>query len=715
MHTFKFYNYVYSPLRSLFLIFTTSLIFLLTFKTSAQFWVLTGGKADSLSKNLLEKYSIDISKVESYKHQINKESKWYAYQDSMKLEYKKDTLEINFKNVKPIKFKDKNVFPFLIESNESEEIDLSLDSVVLANECELYFLAKNFNEFAGPISVKNFKKGFKRLLHTSNFASSGIYVILVEKNESDQLLSHIRISSISYKEKDLDRSKFKVVSTSPQADCYPELNPQSFAVGRVFTYGRNNCSFSILNNENNDRRPLVLSARHCISGGDPFVLSANDIAAIENARFKVAWRHTCGSTTTESYRWEGTGSTYLAAQWPSDHLLVELEDDLPFSINYLGWNRIDVSNGTLIYGLHHPSGGVYQGRQHYSSGFINSQGADKYHINWTLGETAGGSSGSPLIRSQDHKVLGGLSFGNNTDYYFKLSNAWSTSNGPLKPHLSNVQNLSSMDALIPTQISGPTTLCTNSTTTYSMPNLLPGENVTWSVSGGLQIIASTGQSVTVKANGSNILGTLTATYTVIKDAEENTVHSLSNSIKIWQGKPAISLTNQTTNHTSSGYSLNMSSTGTNYLRINNTSNMNSVSWNFPSGWSYSGTSGFDVSIYSWSGSNSFTVSATNSCGTNSGYFFPTTGNYKIASNSMIYPNVATDFVHVKLYDDEKWDEVENVRIIHAASGKVHFSSNANKSVDSDGLKISLNKLPPGSYVVEVISKTLRDSHHLIIK
>lgn len=705
------------PPPLLFLHLTLVFFFFLSFSTCAQFWVISGGKADSLSKNFIEEYSIDLSKVDSYKHKIKKDSESYLKQDSLKLEFKKDTIDFDFKNVKLKKLKNKNVFSYLFEADEIEEINMVLDSLVLEIGAELYLLSKDLNDFAGPITRNNFKKGYKRLFHTSAFNSSGIYIILIEPEGSEEIRSHMHLSAVKYKELNSNSKKLKVSSTSPSSDCFPELNPQAFGVGRFESEGRNNCSFAVVNNENNDRRPLVLSARHCISGGDPFTLSSNDIYAIENAEFSIAWRYYCGGST-ESTRWVGTGSTYLASQWPSDHLLVELEDDLPFSINYLGWNRVDVSNNTPVYGLHHPSGGVYQSRQHYSSGYITSQGADKYDVNWSIGETTNGSSGSPLFRSGDHVILGGLSYGVNTDHYFKLSNAWSTGNGPLKPHLSNSQNLSSIGALIPTKINGPLILCTNSIATYNMPNLLAGENVTWSVSGGLQILNFTGQSVTLKANGSYISGTLTATYTVISDANQNAVHTLSNSINIWQGKPVISVTNQTTNNTSTGYGMNLSPTGTNSLHFNNTSYVNTVSWSFPSGWSYSSSTGFDVSIYSWSGNSSFTVTATNSCGSNSAYFYPTGGNYRVANTAKLYPNIANEFVNVSLDDGINWDEVDKIRIVNTSTGKVYYSSgivNSDLNKETSQYKISLLKIPSGSYVVELLYMNRKESHHLIIE
>lgn len=689
-----------------------------------QFWVLSGSKADSISRIIFERYSIMPDEVQRFTHVPDKMSRSYLEQDSLKSEFKRDSIRINFKEVIPRKVRDKYVYTCLVESPESEEVELSLDSVILSPGSHLYFVGKNFYEFGGPVTAENLKKGYKRRMSTSAFESSGIYLILVEPGENSFLRSRINISRIYYKERNTSQSKARVAGISPSSDCYPQLNDQAFAVGYVNTEGRLNCSFSIVNNENWDRKPLVLTARHCISGSilGGLPLSTSDKDAIEDAKFHVAWRYDCGSTTNESTRWVSTGSTYLASNWPSDHLLVELEDDLPMSINYLGWDRVDVPNGTNIYGLHHPAEG-YGLRQHYSSGFVSSQGVDKYKVGWSFGETKKGSSGSPLFRSNDHKILGGLSYEvwlGDDDKYFKLSNAW-TGTGALKEHLSDVNNYTSLNALIPTQITGPKVLCYNTTTTYSMSNLIAGESVTWTASPGLQILSTTANSVTVKAINSYMNANVTATFTVIKDADDPLAPLLTDtrSFSIWLGGPFMSVTNTTTDHTSSGYVMNMSPTSYNYLHFNHElTDVTSVSWSFPSGWSVSGTTGNDVAVWSWSGTSSFTVNATNACGTTSAFFYPNSSGFRIAATgSKVYPNVARDYVRVSLNETKDWEDVTLVRIIDSGTGLVTYSkefTSTNRLGKRDALEVDLRNMVKGKYVLEIQYRNSRDSHHLII-
>ncbi len=371
-----------------------------------------------------------------------------------------------------------------------------------------------------------------------------------------------------------------------------------------------------------------------------------------------------------------------------------------------------------VYGLHHPGGSYYNGRQHYSAGSKTGNSIDdKHKIDWTTGETDNGSSGSPLIRSSDNKVLGGLSWGLEKDRYFKLSNAW----GALKSHLSNTYNHTSMDALVPLHITRPKIVCYDATATYSMPNLLTGESVTWSVSGGLQILSTTANSVTVKGISAYIDGIITATFSVIRDADNpSDILTDSKTYKVWVGGPFMSVTNTTTDYTSSGYYMNMKLSVTNNFHFNyELSEVTSVNWSFPSGWGYSSTSGYDVWVDPWSGTSPFTVTATNICGSVSAYFHPvSTGSRMAANSSIVYPNIAQDYVRVSLNDAQDWSRIIFVRMIDSGTGEVSYSkkiTDINRLEQGNAFEIGLKNIAKGKYILEVQYTDSRDSHHLIIE
>lgn len=181
----------------------------------------------------------------------------------------------------------------------------------------------------------------------------------------------------------------------------------------------------------------------------------------------------------------------------------------------------------------------------------------------------------------------------------------------------------------------------------------------------------------------------------------------------------MSVTNTTTDHTSSGYVMNMSPSATNNLHFNyERSSVTSVSWSFPGGWSTSGTTGYDVSVWSWSGSSSFTVTATNICGSASAFFHPnSTGSRMAANNSSIYPNVARDYVRVSLKARD-WSQVTSVRIIDSGTGMVSYSKDIRGTSGlrpDNALEIDLKNISEGKYILEIQYVDARDSHHLIIE
>lgn len=297
--------------NSLKALFFTATILSAAPSSFGQFWVLSGTKADSISRIIFERYAIMPDEVPKFTHFPDKKSRSYLEQDSLEREYKRDSVHVNLKEVVSRKVRDKKVYTFLVESPESEEVELSLDSVSLAPGSQLYFIAKNFHEFGGPVTAENLKKGFKRLMNTSAFETSGIYVILVEPGEYSDLRSRVKVSGINYKERKGSQSKAKIAAVAPSSHCYPQRDNAAYAVGRVTNTGHQNGSFSLLNNENNNRKPIILTAYHLVSY----------YTDIQNATFTLADRYLCGTSTTIGHRWVGTGSTFLGFNSTTDYLI----------------------------------------------------------------------------------------------------------------------------------------------------------------------------------------------------------------------------------------------------------------------------------------------------------------------------------------------------------------------------------------------------------
>ncbi len=185
------------------------------------------------------------------------------------------------------------------------------------------------------------------------------------------------------------------------------------------------CTGVLINNTQNDERPLVLTANHCIK----------DDYEAGNAVFFFGYESPTCNGPDGSNKNSLFGSTLLATSERIDFSLVELDQDPPQSYEpyFVGWNRsTDAPERTVC--IHHPQGDVKKIALDNDPPFISTySGLDPescWLINrWETGTTEPGSSGSPLFGT-DHRVIGILSGGIATcvnpvtDYFYRFSVAW---------------------------------------------------------------------------------------------------------------------------------------------------------------------------------------------------------------------------------------------------------------------------------------------------
>lgn len=242
----------------------------------------------------------------------------------------------------------------------------------------------------------------------------------------------------------------------------PEGNPirdQIRAAARM-TFSGFLCSGQLVNSTRGDRRRLFSTANHCIS------------TPSEAASLVVYWRYespTCrpvGSAqngqviplTGNSIEQTG-GATLVATHAPSDATLLELNTPIPAAANpfWNGWDRSNtVPASTSV--VHHPQGH----EKRISFDLDAAQRSDNtavavpgdFHwrvVDWDLGTTEQGSSGSGLLNPQ-RRLIGFLSggdaaCGNDLDDYFgRLDVAW-TGGGTAATRFSNHLDPDSTGAL----------------------------------------------------------------------------------------------------------------------------------------------------------------------------------------------------------------------------------------------------------------------------
>ncbi|MEA3445941.1 MAG: T9SS type A sorting domain-containing protein [Bacteroidota bacterium] len=229
-------------------------------------------------------------------------------------------------------------------------------------------------------------------------------------------------------------NKAKDGSFGNSGDCNVDINcfegddwqREKHSVCRIIANGAI-CSGSLVNNTNQDARPLFLTANHCISNQ----------AAADNMICVFNYESQSCNGDDGSVEQSISGGTVRATTHFIDFCLIELSTaPLPsFQPYFAGWDRsIYAAHSTVC--IHHPQGDVKKISKDFDPPTSNDYPPYtpnthwKIH-DWDLGTTEGGSSGSPLF-NQEHRIIGDLTGGeasctyNFNDYYSKFASAWDT-------------------------------------------------------------------------------------------------------------------------------------------------------------------------------------------------------------------------------------------------------------------------------------------------
>ena len=152
------------------------------------------------------------------------------------------------------------------------------------------------------------------------------------------------------------------------------------------------CTGGLLSDQDSGYTPWFLTANHCIDSETV----ANSLETF------FQYKSSCGSCSA-SYVDSVLGADLWATGTGGDFTLLELSE-LPSSWTMMGWTNAKVTAGTQLYRISHPNGKPQSLSEHSANSDTSN--------NWisskaTLGATEGGSSGSPVFRS-DRKVVGQL-------------------------------------------------------------------------------------------------------------------------------------------------------------------------------------------------------------------------------------------------------------------------------------------------------------------
>ena len=273
------------------------------------------------------------------------------------------------------------------------------------------------------------------------------------------------------------------------------------------------CSGVLVNNTNNDGTPYVLSANHAWS---PDVMYS----------FTFNWLNpnpACPSTTDIDaipQLQTISGATLRARRHESDFMLLEINSPIPeeWGVVWAGWDK-GLSAPAYTYSLHHPAGDImkisYDDDPAISSD--HEDGMFTWEVNWELGVTEGGSSGSPLF--DDHgrvrgQLLGGTSGCNGNesngggDGYGRLNKSWNEGQTPdtrLKDWLDPTNTgAETVDAYPPQQIYAVVAKATLFDAGYEVCNTYAAPNIRL-INYGTQQLTSVQISYTLNGNAPQVL------------------------------------------------------------------------------------------------------------------------------------------------------------------------------------------------------------------
>lgn len=300
----------------------------------------------------------------------------------------------------------------------------------------------------------------------------------------------------------------------PEGDAWRD---EIAAVAVISTGGSRFCTGFMVNNVRQDLTPYFMTAAHCnvTAGNAPSLVAFWNY---ENSTCRVPGSTQSGGVGDGSLSQFNTGSTWLAAHSPSDFTLVRLnsQPNAAWNVAYAGWDA-RAGDAPQSVCIHHPDTDEKRisfdneaaATTSYLGNTVPGDGTHIRIIEWNLGTTEPGSSGSPLFNPQ-HQVTGQLHGGyasctsDTSDWYGRMSVSWlggGTSSSQLKvwldPDNTGALQLNTLSTrgigISPSGnvvhqgvLGGP---FTNDPFTYTLTNSTPAAR-TWSaqVTGGLDLL-----------------------------------------------------------------------------------------------------------------------------------------------------------------------------------------------------------------------------------
>jgi len=323
------------------------------------------------------------------------------------------------------------VWRLRIESPGAFSLNLIFDPFELPPGGKVWVYNDDGSSILGAFTERNNKP--RRVLATGLVRGEACTVEYYEP-EGAEGRGRFRISRIVHGYKNVFRGPWKGFGASGSCNVNvicaegEDWKKEARAVGMILVDGGTSvCTGALLNNVREDMTPYFLTAAHCTDGDeDSWVVVFN---------YESPGCESADGSMNDSV----SGSVLLARYAVSDFALIRLDEKPPLEYNvyYAGWSAEPVAPTSSVT-IHHPHGDVKKISFDFDPAVSSSYPWDPWEkeshwkiVDWDVGTTEPGSSGSPLF-DQNHRVVGQLTGGeascsnNAPDYYGKLSYSWNT-------------------------------------------------------------------------------------------------------------------------------------------------------------------------------------------------------------------------------------------------------------------------------------------------
>jgi len=325
-----------------------------------------------------------------------------------------------------------------ISSKNATSLNLGFTQFNLPKSASLYIYSKDQKQVRGPFTGEAFNKA--KELWTPVVLGDELRVeLVVDKNEKEDVFLILGSVNHGYRGFGTKNSGSRSGSCNVDVACSISegWEDQIRSVAVISTGGRTFCTGFLVNNTNQDGRPLFMTANHCRIT-DSNAASLVSYWNYQNTTCREPNSSDSGASGDGELDQFSTGATSLASGADSDFSIVEFNEaiDPAFDVYYSGWDaRTD--NPIETTAIHHPSTDEKRisfdydpgATTTYLSSSVDDEGTHIMVADWDVGTTEPGSSGSPLF-DQNKRIVGQLHGGraacgnNSADWYGRISYSW---------------------------------------------------------------------------------------------------------------------------------------------------------------------------------------------------------------------------------------------------------------------------------------------------